>query len=88
MTRFVLLFVVFVFVQACKSSSVVQVAQEKQVDTIRVVSVPDSVQQLIPEPIVATEQDSKESVEDLAFTYLKAKSRVAWTSGNNTESFG
>ncbi len=87
MTRFVLLFVVFVFVQACKSSSVVQVAQEKQVDTIRVVSVPDSVQQLIPEPIVATEQDSKESVEDLAFTYLKAKSRVAWKSGNNTDNY-
>jgi hypothetical protein len=87
MTRFVLLFVVFVFMQACKSSSVIQVAQEKQVDTIRVVSMPDSVPQLIPQPIAATEQDSKESVEDLAFTYLKAKSRVAWKSGNNTDNY-
>ena len=88
MTRFVLLFLVFVCLQACKSSSVVQVAQENQVDTVRVVSLPDSVPQLIPEPIVATEeQDSKESVEDLAFTYLKAKSRVAWKSGNNTDNY-
>lgn len=87
MTRFVLLFLVFVCLQACKSSSVVQVAQEKQVDTIRVGSLPDSVQKEISKPNVALEQDSKESVEDLAFSYLKAKSRVAWKSGNNTDNY-
>ena len=87
MTRFVLLFLVFVCLQACKSSSVVQVAQEKQVDTIRVVSLPDSVQKEIPKSNDVLEQDSKESVEDLAFSYLKAKSRVAWKSGNNTDNY-
>jgi hypothetical protein len=87
MTRFVLLFLVFVCLQACKSSSVVQVAQEKQVDTIRVVSLPDSVQKEIPKANDVLEQDSKESVEDLAFSYLKAKSRVAWKSGNNTDNY-
>ena len=87
MTRFVLLFLVFVCLQACKSSSVVQVAQEKQVDTVRVGSLPDSVQKEIPKSNDVLEQDSKESVEDLAFSYLKAKSRVAWKSGNNTDNY-
>ena len=87
MGRFVSLFLVFVLLQACKTGSVVQVAQQMPVDTVRVVMPSDTIQKEEPKPIVTNEQDSKEAADDLSFSYLKAKSRVAWKSGNNTDNY-
>lgn len=87
MGRFVSLFWVFVLLQACKTGSVVQVAQQMPVDTVRVVMPSDTIQKEEPKPIVTNEQDSKEAADDLSFSYLKAKSRVAWKSGNNTDNY-
>lgn len=87
MGRFVSLFLVFVLLQACKTGSVVQVVQQMPVDTVRVVMPSDTIQKEEPKPIVTNEQDSKEAADDLSFSYLKAKSRVAWKSGNNTDNY-
>ena len=87
MGRFISLFLVFVLLQACKTGSVVQVAQQMPVDTVRVVMPSDTIQKEEPKPIVTNEQDSKEAADDLSFSYLKAKSRVAWKSGNNTDNY-
>lgn len=87
MGRIVSLFLVFVLVQACKTGSVVQVAQQMPVDTVRVVLPIDTIQPEEPKPSVTDERDSKESADDLSFSYLKAKSRVAWKSGNNTDNY-
>ena len=87
MGRIVSLFLVFVLVQACKTGSVVQVAQQMPVDTVRVVLPIDTIQHEKPKPNVTDERDSKESADDLSFSYLKAKSRVAWKSGNNTDNY-
>ena len=87
MGRFVSLFLVFVLLQACKTGSVVQVAQQMPVDTVRVVLPIDTIQHEEPKPNVTDERDSKESADDLSFSYLKAKSRVAWKSGNNTDNY-
>lgn len=87
MGRFVSLFWVFILLQACKTGSVVQVAQQMPVDTVRVVMPSDTIQKEEPKPIVTNEQDSKEAADDLSFSYLKAKSRVAWKSGNNTDNY-
>lgn len=87
MGRIVSLFLVFVLVQACKTGSVVQVAQQMPVDTVRVVLPIDTIQHEEPKPSVTDERDSKESADDLSFSYLKAKSRVAWKSGNNTDNY-
>lgn len=87
MGRIVSLFLVFVLVQACKTGSVVQVAQQMPVDTVRVVLPIDTIQHEEPKPSVTDERDSKEAADDLSFSYLKAKSRVAWKSGNNTDNY-
>lgn len=87
MGRFVSLFLVFVLLQACKTGSVVQVAQQMPVDTVRVVLPIDTIQHEEPKPSVTDERDSKEAADDLSFSYLKAKSRVAWKSGNNTDNY-
>ncbi|MEY2895134.1 MAG: hypothetical protein RIS42_853 [Bacteroidota bacterium] len=87
MGRFVLFLWVLVLMQACKTGSVVQVAQQLPVDTVRVVVPGDSIQNEAPKPVMASDQDSKEAADDLSFSYLKAKSRVAWKSGNNTDNY-
>jgi hypothetical protein len=87
MGRFVLFLWVLVLMQACKTGSVVQVAQQLPVDTIRVVVPSDSIQKEAPKPVMASDQDSKEAADDLSFSYLKAKSRVAWKSGSNTDNY-
>ena len=87
MGRFVSLFLVFVLLQACKTGSVVQVAQQMPVDTVHVVMPSDTIQKEEPKPSVTDERDSKEAADDLSFSYLKAKSRVAWKSGNNTDNY-
>ena len=87
MGRIVSLFLVFVLVQACKTGSVVQVAQQMPVDTVRVVLPIDTIQHEEPKPSLTDERDSKEAADDLSFSYLKAKSRVAWKSGNNTDNY-
>lgn len=87
MGRFVSLFLVFVLLQACKTGSVVQVAQQMPVDTARVVLPIDTIPHEEPKPSVTDEQDSKEAADDLSFSYLKAKSRVAWKSGTNTDNY-
>ena len=87
MGRFVSLFLVFVLLQACKTGSVVQVAQQMPVDTVRVVLPIDTIQHEEPKPSLTDERDSKEAADDLSFSYLKAKSRVAWKSGNNTDNY-
>lgn len=87
MGRFVSLFLVFVLLQACKTGSVVQVAQQMPVDTVRVVLPIDTIPHEEPKPSVTDERDSKEAADDLSFSYLKAKSRVAWKSGTNTDNY-
>jgi Domain of unknown function (DUF4292) len=87
MGKSLLLFLVFVCMQACKTGSVVQVAQQLPVDTIRVDLPSDTIKKEDPKPIVSNEQDSKEAADDLVFSFLKAKSRVAWKSGNNTDHY-
>ncbi len=87
MGKSLLLFLVFVCMQACKTGSVVQVAQKLPVDTIRVDLPSDTIKKEDPKPIVSNEQDSKEAADDLVFSFLKAKSRVAWKSGNNTDHY-
>ena len=87
MGRFVLFLWVLVLMQACKTGSVVQVAQQMPMDTVQVVVSRDSIQKEVPKPIMASDQDSKEAADDLTFSYLKAKSRVAWKSGSNTDNY-
>ncbi|MEN9958905.1 MAG: hypothetical protein RLZZ474_1149 [Bacteroidota bacterium] len=87
MGKSLLLFLVFVLMLACKTGSVVQVAQQLPVDTVRVDLPSDTIKKEEPKPIVSNEQDSKEEADDLVFSFLKAKSRVAWKSGNNTDNY-
>jgi hypothetical protein len=87
MGKSLLLFLVFVLMLACKTGSVVQVAPQLPVDTIRVDLPSDTIKKEDPKPIVSNEQDSKEAADDLVFSFLKAKSRVAWKSGNNTDNY-
>jgi len=87
MGRFVLFLWVLVLLQACKTGSVVQVAQQLPVDTVHVAVPSDSIQKEAPKPVMASDQDSKEAADDLSFSYLKAKSRVAWKSGSNTDNY-
>ncbi len=87
MGRFVGLFLVFVLMQACRTSSTVQHVNQIQTDTLQVVTSSDSLPREEPKPMVSTEQDSKEAADDLAFNFLKAKSRVAWKSGTSTDNY-
>jgi hypothetical protein len=87
MGRIVLFLWVLVLMQACKTGSVVQVAQQLPVDTVRVAVPSDSIQKEAPKAVMASDQDSKEAADDLTFSYLKAKSRVAWKSGSNTDNY-
>lgn len=87
MVRHLLFFWVFVSVLACKSGSAVQVVQAVVADTVQVAPPADTTQKIIPVNEQTSEVDAKESADDLAFRYLKAKSKVAWKSGNNTDNY-
>ncbi len=87
MVRHIVLFLVFVSVLACKSGSAVQVVKAIVSDTVQVTSPVDTIQKTLPVIQPSSEVDAKESADDLAFRYLKAKSRVAWKSGNNTDNY-
>jgi hypothetical protein len=87
MVRHILLFWVFVFVLACKSSPSVQVIQPVLVDSVQINLPIDTLKVVELAPELPSIEDAKESVDDLAFRYLKAKSKVAWRSGNNTDNY-
>lgn len=87
MVRHLLFLWVFVSVLACKSGSAVQVVQAVVADTVQVAPPVDTTQKIIPVIEQTSEVDAKESADDLAFRYLKAKSKVAWKSGNNTDNY-
>jgi hypothetical protein len=87
MVRHLLFFLVFVSVLACKSGTTSQVVQSVVTDTVQIASPVDTTQKIIPVIQQTSEVDAKESADDLAFRYLKAKSRVAWKSGNNTDNY-
>ncbi len=55
-------------------------------DTIKTAVLVDTIAKIVPDER-PNELDSKESADELAFSYLKAKSRVAWKSGNNTDNY-
>jgi hypothetical protein len=87
MGRYILLLLVFALTQACKSRPMVQVAAPVLVDTLKVQKPIDTLRVIEAKVAETSERDAKEAVEDLAFTYLKAKSRVAWKSGVSTDQY-
>lgn len=87
MVRHLLLLLVSVSVLACKSGSAVQVVQSVKVDTVKFAPPVDTTQKITSIAVQTSDIDAKESADDLAFRYLKAKSRVAWKSGNNTDNY-
>ncbi|MCX6193929.1 MAG: DUF4292 domain-containing protein, partial [Cytophagales bacterium] len=73
---------VFLFLLgACAPKVTVTTIQEPRVDTIRIDST----------PVVAVKPvenfDLQSASDDLNFTYLKAKSKVVWKSGTNTDNY-
>jgi len=73
---------VFLFLLgACAPKATVTTIQEPKVDTIRIDST----------PVVAVKPvenfDLQSASDDLNFTYLKAKSKVVWKSGTNTDNY-
>ena len=88
MVRHILLFSVFVLVLACKSSPTVQVSQPILGDTLIIKTPVDTVKKVeVEAELQASDEDSKVTADELTFLYLKAKSRVAWKSGNNTDNY-
>lgn len=55
-------------------------------DTVKTAVLVDTIAKIVPDER-PNELDSKESADELAFRYLKAKSRVAWKTGNNTDNY-
>ena len=87
MVRLFCFFLGLVGFLACKSTSTpIAPAQTVLADTIAHAILVDTVVKNTPEER-PNELDSKESADELAFRYLKAKSRVAWKSGNNTDNY-
>lgn len=73
---------VFLFLLgACAPKATVTTIQEPKVDTIRIDSTP--VAEVKPVEIV----DLQSASDDLNFTYLKAKSKVVWKTGTNTDNY-
>jgi hypothetical protein len=66
---------------ACAPKATVTTIQEPKVDTIRIDSTP--VAEVKPVEIV----DLQSASDDLNFTYLKAKSKVVWKTGTNTDNY-
>ena len=87
MVRLFCFFLGLVGFLACKSTSTpIAPAQPVLADTVVHAILVDTVVKNVPEER-PNELDSKESADELAFRYLKAKSRVAWKSGNNTDNY-
>jgi hypothetical protein len=87
MVRLFCFFLGLVGFLACKSTSTpIALAQPVLADTVVHAILVDTVIKNVPEER-PNELDSKESADELAFRYLKAKSRVAWKSGNNTDNY-
>ncbi len=87
MVRLFCFFLGLVGFLACKSTSTpIALAQPVLADTVVHAILVDTVVKNVPEER-PNELDSKESADELAFRYLKAKSRVAWKSGNNTDNY-
>ena len=87
MVRLFCFFLGLVGFLACKSTSTpIALAQPVLADTVVHAFLVDTVVKNVPEER-PNELDSKESADELAFRYLKAKSRVAWKSGNNTDNY-
>jgi len=87
MVRLFCFFLGLVGFLACKSTSTpIAPAQTVLADTVAHAILVDTVVKNTPEER-PNELDSKESADELAFRYLKAKSRVAWKSGNNTDNY-
>lgn len=73
---------VFLFLLgACAPKATVTTIQKPKVDTIRIDSTP--VAEVKPVEIV----DLQSASDDLNFTYLKAKSKVVWKTGTNTDNY-
>ncbi len=88
MVRHIVFFSVFVLMLACKSNPSVQVSQTILGDTVVIKSLVDTVKkEVVTAEARVNEEDSKMTADELAFVYLKAKSRVAWKSGNNTDNY-
>jgi hypothetical protein len=87
MVRHILLFWVFALVLACKSSPTTQTALPVIVDTLQQKVSLDTLPKLQPVSELPNDADAKESADELVFSFLKAKSRVAWRSGNNTDNY-
>jgi hypothetical protein len=78
----ILFSLVFLFLLgACAPKATVTMTQEVKVDTIRVDSTP--VVAVVP----VEEVDQQPASDNLNFTYLKAKSKVVWKAGNNTDNY-
>ena len=89
MVRLLYFFTVLLCVWACKSTSpsVVLIQPIQAIDTTAKEVVIDTTNSIRVVSQRNNELDTKEASDDLAFTYLKAKSRVAWKSGNSTDNY-
>ncbi len=73
---------------ACKTTSQTNLtSQPIRIDSTAKPILVDSVVKERVAQETSNELDSKEAADDLAFSYLKAKSRVAWKSGTNTDNY-
>ncbi len=90
MARLICILWVLVYLSACKSTIPTTIpVQAKLLDSTTLVKPAidsSKAQQLLAEER-PNEVDSKEAADELAFSYLKAKSRVAWKSGSNTDNY-
>ncbi len=72
---------------ACKSANpTISAVLVVPMDTTQLVKPVDSLV-VDGSDVIPSELDSKEAADELNFTYLKAKSKVAWKSGNNTDNY-
>jgi hypothetical protein len=82
--RYLVVLLSLLFFAACQRKQPVKPSLPV-IETIKLDTIPvDSVKQ---EVLVLPEADKLEAVEDLRFTYIKAKSRVVWKSGTNQDNY-
>ncbi len=87
MVRLICFFLGLVGFMACRSAvTPTPPVTSVLTDTIKTAVLVDTSTKIVPEER-PNELDSKESADELAFSYLKAKSRVAWKSGSNTDNY-
>jgi hypothetical protein len=88
MVRLIYFFMALVGLLACKTTSQTSLtSQPIRIDsTAKPILVDSVVKERVAEE-ASKELDSKEAADDLTFSYLKAKSRVAWKSGTNTDNY-